>query len=152
MNHFARKCTCESAQVLANVAFETTKNFEREEWVMDSGASPRMCKSREAFSECTAVLTVAVFWVLRAVKCLHSSVVVRCLCLWNSHSLDWRMRSIFNTWTRNCFCWLLWYTDHEQWEVRHKPRWLLTIREEYYIHEHGSIMPFKTTLTLSIDA
>ncbi|KAE9016351.1 Retrovirus-related Pol polyprotein from transposon TNT 1-94 [Phytophthora fragariae] len=58
--HYARDCKMDSHsrgadQDQSNVAFNATEGFASESWVMDSGASAHMCKSRGAFSEYTAV-------------------------------------------------------------------------------------------------
>uniref|UniRef100_H3H7C1 CCHC-type domain-containing protein n=1 Tax=Phytophthora ramorum TaxID=164328 RepID=H3H7C1_PHYRM len=58
MGHYARDCRSKASpenEVLdeSNVAFNVTEMFASESWVMDSGASTHMCKTREAFKNHT---------------------------------------------------------------------------------------------------
>uniref|UniRef100_H3GTF6 CCHC-type domain-containing protein n=1 Tax=Phytophthora ramorum TaxID=164328 RepID=H3GTF6_PHYRM len=58
MGHYARDCRSKASpenEVLdeSNVTFNVTEMFASESWVMDSGASTHMCKTREAFEDYT---------------------------------------------------------------------------------------------------
>uniref|UniRef100_H3GEE3 CCHC-type domain-containing protein n=1 Tax=Phytophthora ramorum TaxID=164328 RepID=H3GEE3_PHYRM len=60
--HYARDCRSEASpdenvQDQSNVAFHATEAFASECWVMDSGASAHMCKTRDAFQEYSGVKT-----------------------------------------------------------------------------------------------
>ncbi|KAG6617006.1 Retrovirus-related Pol polyprotein from transposon TNT 1-94 [Phytophthora cinnamomi] len=62
MGHYARDCRSraspdDSIQDQSNVAFNATGAFASESWVMDSGASAHMCKTRDAFHEYSAIKT-----------------------------------------------------------------------------------------------
>ncbi|KAG6612000.1 RxLR effector candidate protein [Phytophthora cinnamomi] len=62
MGHYARDCRSraspdDSIQDQSNVAFNATDAFASESWVMDSGASAHMCKTRDAFHEYSAIKT-----------------------------------------------------------------------------------------------